>query len=183
MKKFKSEAELAAQIVAWFADKPYEIFQEVQYGRCGPVADIVARSGRIIWVIEAKMTLGLSVLGQADSWRPYAHYVSIATPTYAPAGNAESLRWTPWRQTCDNLKQAVQKRPGIPFKELVEGLDHHYATVANARASLRHWIAEGKIEGVRLERDGRYLRAYPAEEGKPSLLVHDRQIKFLHQVL
>jgi Holliday junction resolvase-like predicted endonuclease len=73
-----SEADLAKKVVAWLREQEWKIYQEVEGG--GGVADIVATRGPLVWVIECKKTLGLSVLSQAYKWRYHAHFVSIAVP-------------------------------------------------------------------------------------------------------
>lgn len=77
--------------------------------------------------------------------------------TYAAAGNASSSYYSPWKATCDEVRAFVARTPGCSLKDLVDGIRHHYRTAANARTSLRTWIDEGKISGVRLVRDGRHL--------------------------
>jgi hypothetical protein len=73
-----TEAELAAHVVAWLQEQRWTVHEEVY---CGAVADIVAVMGRRIWVIEVKRTMGLAVMAQADNWRRWVHWVSVATPT------------------------------------------------------------------------------------------------------
>lgn len=77
----RSEAEIAAAIVAWLRSQGWEVYQEVQpprnvSGRC----DIVATQGPIVWAIETKTSLSLSLIGQAVEWKPFAHYVSVGIP-------------------------------------------------------------------------------------------------------
>lgn len=76
-----TEQELAAVVVAWLAADGWEVFQEVEPRRRGICADIVARRAGIIWIIEAKLHFGLTVLGQAHRWLQMAHFVSVATPS------------------------------------------------------------------------------------------------------
>ena len=77
--KFESEQELAAAVVAYLADG-WDVYQEVQFCAGGPIADIVAVKGRLIWVIETKLSMSMQLLEQAYKWKRFAHYVSIATP-------------------------------------------------------------------------------------------------------
>lgn len=74
----KSEAELARYIIEYLQDLKWEVFQEVM-GPAG-TADIVARYGSRIWVIECKQSMNTAVMAQADRWKPYAHFVSVAVP-------------------------------------------------------------------------------------------------------
>src|SRR6266542_2366440 len=81
MKPHLSETELASHIITWLQDHQWEVYQEVSLSRAGGIrADIVAKSDKIIWVIETKTTFGLQVLAQAWEWTRHAHFVSIATP-------------------------------------------------------------------------------------------------------
>lgn len=73
------ETDVAAPVVAWLIECGWEVFQEVKNG-VGDRADIVARRGPVLWVIEVKRTLSLVLLAQAHGWRRYAHKVSIAFP-------------------------------------------------------------------------------------------------------
>ena len=75
-----SETDVAASIIAYLDNLHWEVFQEVT-GAAGR-ADIVARQGSLIWIIEAKTTFGLPVIAQARRWRQHAHLVSVGTPRY-----------------------------------------------------------------------------------------------------
>lgn len=73
------ETDLAAAIVRYLTDLDWDVHQEVGEAY-GPRADIVALRGSLIYVIESKVTLGLSVIAQARHWLDRAHYVSVAVP-------------------------------------------------------------------------------------------------------
>lgn len=83
--------------------------------------------------------------------------------TYLAAGTAAAGRWTPFRDTCYRVAEAVRLSPGITLKELVAPGAYHYANRASATSGIAHWIGEGKIPGVRLEREGKKFRLYPTE--------------------
>lgn len=72
------EEDLAGVVIDYLEDLGWEVFQEVGHGV--GVADIVARSGKLIWVVEAKTSLSLQVMAQAARWRWHTHYVSVAVP-------------------------------------------------------------------------------------------------------
>ena len=76
----QKETDIAATIVSWLEAQEWETYKEVQVFRYGTVADIVAVKGRLIWVIETKLTLTFEVIAQAIGWRGYAHFVSIGIP-------------------------------------------------------------------------------------------------------
>jgi hypothetical protein len=76
-----TEAELAEPVVAWIADMGWTVYQEVMLSPGDTRrADIVATSGRIVWVIEVKRSLSLDLLAQGLDWKPWAHRVSLAYP-------------------------------------------------------------------------------------------------------
>lgn len=83
--------------------------------------------------------------------------------TYAEAGNAEGKFWSPFKETCANILKIVQQKPGCTMKEMIAELDHHYTCDATARTSLAKWAYTGHIPGVRIEKDGRFIKWYPKE--------------------
>ena len=72
------ETDVARSIIGYLTDLRWEVFQEVT--GAGGRADIVARQGSILWIIETKTILGLPVIEQANRWIPHAHKVSVGTP-------------------------------------------------------------------------------------------------------
>lgn len=81
--------------------------------------------------------------------------------TFAKAGNSASHRFTPFQSTCLAVKKRAEAQPGITMKEMMDGLEHHYAGDVTARTCIRKWAEAGKIPGVRLEREGRQVRFFP----------------------
>lgn len=67
---------MARHVVAWLRDQQWEVYQEVALH--SGVADIVAVQRPLVWIVEAKLTLGLDVLAQASRWVGLAHKVSAA---------------------------------------------------------------------------------------------------------
>lgn len=226
-----AESDLAAPVIAYLEDLKWEVYQEVQCGSFGSIADLVAVQGRVVWVIELKRVLNFEVIAQAAYWTRYAHYASVAVPaprrqssngrylayevlewkgvgyipvlgpsyraepsvqggvvrgrlhrkadatrvrdvlseehkTYAAAGNANGSRWTPFQRTCREVLNEVTRKPGIHLKELIDAINHHYASDASARSSLSTWIQGGKVKGVEARREGRYLKIFPVEKGE-----------------
>jgi Holliday junction resolvase len=90
-----------------------------------------------------------------------ANRLNEAQRTYAPAGNAEGRRWSPFRETCDKVKLYVEGHPGCTMKEVIDAVDHHYAKDATARSSMAHWIKAGKVDGVEIRLEGRRFALYP----------------------
>jgi hypothetical protein len=81
--------------------------------------------------------------------------------TYAKAGSARGGYWTPFRQTCHYLREAVEKQPGVTLRDAIANIQTHYSSPQTARSSLPSLIEKGVVRGVRLEREGRALRLYP----------------------
>jgi hypothetical protein len=219
------EIEVALPVTLWLRDLGWDTYEEVT----GPAgrADIVATRGRLIWVIEAKSAIGLQVIGQAQRWCLYAHYVSIAVPPHKhghiytdadavakrilniwgigifraqmctspgiiakePKINEDvrpSLRrrvddhvlrsmlhdeqrtigkagtqhgyWTPFRQTCDNLRHYLRDHDGASLKDAILSISTHYRTPSSAIGALHDLIHSGIVEGVKLVDGHLYLR-------------------------
>jgi hypothetical protein len=81
--------------------------------------------------------------------------------TFAPAGSSSAARWSPFKGTVRDLQAYVRAHPGCSMKEAVAGIKHHYPHDRGARSALVHYIDEGVIDGVRVEREGRAIRLYP----------------------
>ena len=85
--------------------------------------------------------------------------------THAKAGAiGAGGRWTPFRQTCETLASLVRERPGIFLAEAMRAITHHYSSDACARSSMAVWLMKGKIPGIKLVQEGRYLTLHPAEK-------------------
>lgn len=78
---------------------------------------------------------------------------------YAKAGTQGGY-WTPFRGTCDALRNLVAHKPGIALKDALKEVGHHYASVSSAMSSIPALIRTGVIVGIRVE-DGRPLRLFP----------------------
>ncbi len=73
--------------------------------------------------------------------------------THAKAGAiGGGGRWTPFRDTCEQLARVVKAEPGITLKTAVDGIKHHYSSASSARGSLAKWIADGKVPGVTMKK-------------------------------
>ena len=126
-----SEQDLAAQVVAWLVDSHWSVYQEVACGSC--VADIVA-THRLDWMRSS---------------------LREQQKTYVAAGSAHGGHWTPFKETCDQIRRKLQAE-GAPMrlKDLIDSVHTHYRSPSTARACLRHWIEQGKVDGVRLVGEG-----------------------------
>lgn len=84
--------------------------------------------------------------------------------TYAEAGNAHSSHWSPWRRTCDQVRNHVERNPGCSPSDCLAAVQHHYNADSTARTSMILWVRKDKVPGVKERRDGRLLRWWPKEE-------------------
>lgn len=85
--------------------------------------------------------------------------------THAKAGAVGGGgRWTPFRSTCEQLRETVVRHPGITLKAAIESTKHHYRSSASAKTSLAHWIERGKVPGVEMRREHGATQLYPKEE-------------------
>lgn len=123
---------------------PREIgWPDAEHGYGAPKVDIIANSRR--W-----------------NSRPVAlaSKLSPEHKTHAKAGAAGAAgRWTPWRNTIEQLARTVRREPGISLKAAIGDITHHYASNAGARSSLAKWCREGAVAGVRYEEG----KLYPVE--------------------
>lgn len=72
------EMHIAESVISWLEEQHWEVYQEVQFRSYSGIADIVAKNGHLLWIIECKRSLSLSVMAQARAWR--SHFRSIAVP-------------------------------------------------------------------------------------------------------
>lgn len=100
---------------------------------------------------------------EADSRRWNRRPVELASKlqpehkTHAKAGAiGAGGRWTPFRNTCEQLARVVRSTPGIKLKDAIAEIRHHYASNSGARASLATWVREGAVSGVRIENGALY---------------------------
>jgi hypothetical protein len=73
--------------------------------------------------------------------------------THAKAGAiGAGGRWTPFRDTCEQLARMVRREPGITLKAAIDGIAHHYASKSSARTHLAQLIGKGVVAGVEIRR-------------------------------
>lgn len=94
-----TEQELAAAVVRWLEQERYEVAQEVEVPGFG-ILDIVARMGRKLWVIEAKLSLSLDLVAQVQRRVGLAHRVSVVVPH-----PRRDSAWTRYQDRCDLLRR------------------------------------------------------------------------------
>ena len=87
--------------------------------------------------------------------------LSEAHKTFAEAGNANKLRWSPFQQTCLDVRKFVEKNPGAGLKQIIDNVKTHYQSVQSAKSCIAKYIQMDVLKGVRSEKDGKKLRFYP----------------------
>lgn len=84
--------------------------------------------------------------------------------TFAKAGS-KGKHWSPWQNTMREVVRYVHKNPGCHLKALVDTVGKmHYASIQSAKSSISYWVQAGRVDGVRCEREGRFLKLYPVPE-------------------
>lgn len=159
--RIRSEIEIGRAVATYLSEQGWEVFQEVQMGRGGSRADLVARLGHRLWVVECKTTFGLSVLEQADAWRRYANWISVAVPpTRRGAMAVRVAEWLGVGVLCVGNSVEVRVAPRLCRRvigRLGESLRDEHRTWAEAGSAhgdywtpFRH-TARALAEVVRLE--------------------------------
>lgn len=78
--KFKSEQALAEVVINQLEYHGYEIWQEVQVSRGGPVADVVAQKDDELIIVECKRSFGYRLISDCMNWIGYADRIAMAYP-------------------------------------------------------------------------------------------------------
>jgi hypothetical protein len=227
-----TERDLAGAVVRKLEEERWTCYGEVApYGGRGPRADIAAvLDGRLLHMVECKLTLSVAVVRQALRWTGRAHFVSVAVPrrgeltpdqafladilrtngigligvsmdAYGKIGSAATMKmvrprlhrsahrtaeviisklrpemradtaggtagetdfFTPFKMTMRELVKMVKKNPGIPMREAIRRIDHHYSSDQSARASLKTWL-DGSRD-IDMRQIGRDLCLWPKGE-------------------
>lgn len=69
--------------------------------------------------------------------------------THAAAGT-NGGRWTPFRDTCEQLLRVVTDEPGIQLHDAIAAIRDHYSSKHAARSHMARWIAMSKVPGVQI---------------------------------
>jgi hypothetical protein len=72
-------------------------------------------------------------------------------------GTSNSDYYTPFRATCRNLYAYVLEHPLCTIGEAILAITHHYRSASTAKSSMRVWLHDGKVPGLRLRKEGRKL--------------------------
>lgn len=79
-----TEAALAAEVVSFLEGMGADVYQEVPVA--GGIADIVAKFGRMLWIVETKTSWSMDLLLQCVDRQRSAHCVFAAGPACDSAG-------------------------------------------------------------------------------------------------
>lgn len=84
--------------------------------------------------------------------------------TYAKAGTNKGGHFTDFRKTCNALAEVARESPGIPLKEALAKVPHHYTSIASGVQALAKWCDKGLITGFEIRSDGERLTLHPRGE-------------------
>jgi hypothetical protein len=84
-------------------------------------------------------------------------YLCEEHKTFAKAGNSNSKRWTPFQRTKIKLIEYVKNNNGCKLKEVLQNIDHHYASVNSGINSMRDLINRKIVKEVYCENGKIYL--------------------------
>ena len=95
MKEKIKESDIAKHLIKWLRGYHWEVYQEVMIPHFSYIADIIAVQNNIVWIIETKTSMCLKVIAQANNWRSFANYISVATPSARDNNELleEILKW------------------------------------------------------------------------------------------
>lgn len=79
---------------------------------------------------------------------------------YVEAGSANGGYWTPFKKTSEDVINFIKENKGCDIKDLVSGIEHHYASNSSARASITKYLQDGVIPGVKVVNDDKKFRFY-----------------------
>lgn len=85
------EEKIGAAVSEWLRRQGWTVYAEVEVPGGKRRADIVAVKGDEVWIVEAKVRLGLRLLRQAVAWTDYAHRVSVAVSPELEDGDSTIL--------------------------------------------------------------------------------------------
>lgn len=76
--------------------------------------------------------------------------------TYAAAGERHGRHWSPFQQTCAEVRIYLKTHGGeAELATVVREIRHHYHGDPSARSHLARWAEEGAIPGISVDRSGR----------------------------
>lgn len=144
---FESEVDLAAAVKAWLIDQDWDVYPEVQLYRYGTVADLVAKRGRIVWIVETKLRLNTKVVEQVYRQMWNANYISCAVSASSSFILERILReWgiglivSDRFNTCERIRPKLRREHQTSVQQLRDALHagHKEMGVAGS-AGGKHW--------------------------------------------
>ncbi|HXH55224.1 MAG TPA: hypothetical protein VNK03_05735 [Gammaproteobacteria bacterium] len=79
MPKTILEKHMGGNLIKWISEEGWECFPEVQLRTRGPRADLIATKNQLLWAVEIKLSLNMTVIEQALRWKQLgALYTSVA---------------------------------------------------------------------------------------------------------
>lgn len=161
---------LLDQLLQWVGSA-HLVIGAVGNGRVGPaVTRFLRHEGIGLWYTTHEDSLSEQVAPRL--YRQAASYAITRflapeqrTGQYAAAGSRGGGYWTPFQQTVRALEDlvTVKNEAGIPLRDALKVIDHHYASSRSAMSAIPALIQKGVISTLRVE--GRPLRLYPAGKG------------------
>jgi hypothetical protein len=173
---------------SWSLDLLEQLREHMKHGRAHRVFAIVPHAGEFASRVKLCKDLGIGViaveikrdgspdvaamihLGRRVTPKPLPKVLAILDEghkTHAQAGTACAKgRWTPFRKTCEALRQVVRNNPGIALKDAIIKSGHHYSSDVGARTCLADLIKQDVIEGVESRLENRKLKLYPKKLGE-----------------
>jgi len=146
------EIELGEKIVSWIKNKGWEVYQEVTIW--GKIADIIAIKDEKIWIIECKTSLNFGLIEQADHWKNYAHYTSIAIPQSSKRIKGHNLAYN----ICMERGIGVLK---LNYYKGIYNHEEHWSVMERSKPKLNeradHWTKT--IKSKLLEEHKTYAKA------------------------
>ncbi len=90
--------------------------------------------------------------------------------TYAKAGSPTGRRWSPFKETCENLRKYVVEHPGCSIKDAAMVVKHHYKKSSTFVRCMPVLIQKGAVPGVKATSDHHLsaFKLYPAPEEVPA---------------
>lgn len=82
--------------------------------------------------------------------------------TFAAAGTS-GPHWTRWKGSVQLIIEQVERQPGLPLRELLRLVRHHWASDRSAASCLTRQITGGIIKDLRLVQEGKVMRVYKQE--------------------
>lgn len=105
-------------------------------------------------------------LNRKASTKRWTDWLCEEHKNYAKAGTSGQY-FTTFKGTCKKMELFVKEHPGSTMKEIIDGVNHHWANTQTAKTCTASYIRQGLIN-IEGRRDGRTTKYY-AEAAKAPL--------------